>query len=83
MYLCLPGVQVGSSSVVWPCCHWGRQFLGPWPVSSGLGMSPQGPFCRRHQGDLMPVLISRCELSALYDALPERESTALVRRGVA
>lgn len=30
----------------------------------------------------MPLLLSRCGLSALREVLPERESTALMRRGV-
>lgn len=69
--------------LVWPSCCWGCWFLGPGPAVPGLGMSPQGQFARRHRGDLMPLLLLQCGLSALCDAVPERESTALVRRGVA
>lgn len=41
------------------------------------GCEPSGGFSRRHRGGLMRVRLTRCGSSALWDALPGRESTAL------
>lgn len=66
------GPKWAAPCLVWSSCCWGCWFLGPGPAVPGLGMSPQGQFARRHRGDLMPLLLLQCGLSALCDAVPER-----------
>jgi len=70
------GQHIGS-------CHWGLSVLGALACKLWAGCVLLGRFSGRHEGGLISVLLTHSRLSALCDALPERESTALVRRGVA
>ena len=79
---CLSGAQVGSASVGLTFPLLGLSVPGTLACCPWAGHVPSGQFGWRHRGDLMPLLL-QCGLSALCDVVPERESTALVRRGVA
>lgn len=52
-------------------------------MGSGPAVSSHRRFSGRHGGGLVPLLLTHSGSSALRDALPERESTAVMKRGVA